>query len=284
MGYPFGKAPLADGTGTTPGDLQRILGAQYMTAGILPNGGLTVSGTTSMAYKVEPGACFMWTSFTARLGMLVPVDGVTVPTSAAPSTGSRIDTVYVDGSGVVRVAAGQSRQPEGVAIARFTVPAGITATTSAQMSIDRDFAIPVGASLGRLSYFHDPATDVAGNVSAMTLGSGRFYLPSDRMIRFDMTHCISAEQDPKTSGGEATVMRWRLVVDGKQTDSTFTTRAEWDQPQTNQLSLTMLLSEGTHTVAYIQDRLKGARFIHRKGGAGGYIGNRFEVWDAGVSR
>ena len=275
MGYPWPKAPLEDGTGTTPTDLQRIVGAQYVSSGILPNGGLTVEGTSGMAYKVNSGACFMWVSSSSRLGMLVPVEGTTVNTIPAPSTGSRIDTVYVDGDGAVRVVQGTTI-PGGVAIARFTVPAGITATTAAQQSLDRHFAIPTGASMGLLHRFHDPASGVAGNTSPMTLGAGRFNLSSDSWVRFDLTHCIGGES------GEATVMRWRVYIDDVL-ETAFTTRAEWTIPQVNHMSFTKQLSEGAHKVHYVQDRLYGARFIHHKGGADAWPGNRFEVWHSGAT-
>ena len=276
MGYPWPKAPLEDGTGTSPTDLQRIVGAQYVSSGILPNGGLTVEGTSGMAYKVNSGACFMWVSSSSRLGMLVPVEGTTVNTIPAPSTGSRIDTVYVDGDGSVRVVQGTTI-PGGVAIARFTVPAGITATTAAQQSLDRHFAIPTGASMGLLHRFHDPASGVAGNVSPVTLGSGRFNLSSDSWVRFDLTHCIGGES------GEATVMRWRVYIDDIL-ETAFTTRAEWTIPQVNHMSFTKQLSEGAHKVHYVQDRFYGARFIHHKGGADAWPGNRFEVWHSGATQ
>lgn len=196
MGHPLGKAPVQVGTiptpeempifeGTTPQDMQRIIGAQYMTSGILPNGGLTVEGTSSMAYKVHGGAAFMWTSSTARLGMLVPVEGTTVNTVPAPSTGTRVDTIYVDGTGAVRVTQ-DAQIPGGVAIARFTVPAGITATTAALQSIDRDYAIPTGASMGRLARWVDPGGGAAG-MGETVRHTERFFLPSDRLLRFDLT-------------------------------------------------------------------------------------------------
>src|SRR5699024_2104580 len=140
----------------------------------------------------------MWTSSSARLGMLVPVDGTTVNTDPAPSTGSRTDTVYVDGGGAVRVVQGTSI-PSGIPIAQFTVPAGITATTSAVQSIDRKFAISTGASMGRLSQWKDPGGDVVG-AAEKTRHVGRFHLPSDRIIRVDITTTIkSSTSSPGTA-------------------------------------------------------------------------------------
>lgn len=283
MGYPWGKAPQADGTGTTSRDMQRIIGAQYVSSGILPNGGLQVTGTSSMAYHVSPGALFMWTSGSERLGMIVPVDETTVNTLPAPATGSRVDTVYVDGLGGVRVTQGTSI-PEGVAIAKFTVAAGITSTAAAQQSVDRNFAIATGASLGRLHYFHDPANGVYGNISPMTLGTGRFTLPSDRLVDFRMTWTASAEPDgadQRTWG----VARWYVHIVGP-TNITFATNWHYEgvHPRTEFLNITHALSEGSYTVHYVQQRMGGARFRHHKGGPDGWLGNRFEVWDAGVSR
>lgn len=193
MGYPWPKANLADGTGAQPQDLQRIIGAQYMNQGVLPNGGLTVEGTSSMAYKVNSGAAFMWASKSSRLGMLIPVGETTVSTDPAPATGSRIDTVYVDDTGAVRVVQGTT-VPNGVAIARFTVPAGITATTAAQQSLDREFAIGTGQSLGRLTRWVDPGGGAA-SMSETVRHSSRFHMPSDRLLRFDLTTTLRSAMD-----------------------------------------------------------------------------------------
>src|SRR5699024_11919831 len=127
MGYPWPLAHTDDGTGTAPLDTQRSIGAPYMSAGVLPNGGLTVEGTSKMEYRVNKGACFMWTSYASRLGMLVPVDETTIQTAAAPSTGKRTDTIYVDGRGGVRVSSNDYILYS-VVLAMFDVLDGINAT------------------------------------------------------------------------------------------------------------------------------------------------------------
>lgn len=281
MTYPWPQAPLVDGTGTTPLDLQRIVGAQYSTSGILPTGGVTVSGTSSMAYKVTAGAVILKT--TAGLGLLYAIEEQTVNTLPAPSTGTRQDRVVMDRNGGVYVTQGGA-PGGGITLGLFTVLAGITSTMAAQQSVDRNFAIPAGASLGLLHRFHDPANNVRGNPAAMTLGNGRFALPSDRLVRFDMTHCISAMQD-KDPDTESAAIRWRVYIDSVL-EVAFTTRATWKNPQTNFMSFSKALSEGAHTVHYIQDQIEGAAtgFMHHKGTAAAYPGNRFEVWDAGVAR
>ena len=196
MGYPLGKAPIKIGEapapetvdilqGTTPADMQRIIGAQYMNNGIIPNGGLSVEGTSSMAYKVNAGVAFMWTSSAAKTGILIPVEETVVETIPAPATGSRQDVIYVDTLGVVHVAQA-STHPTGIQIARFTVPAGITATSAAQQRIDRSFAVPTGGALGRMAHWTDPGGGAA-TMKESTKTVERFVLPSDRLVEIRVT-------------------------------------------------------------------------------------------------
>ena len=270
MGYPWPLAPMEDGTGTTPLDMQRIIGAQHMSAGVLPNGGLTVEGTSSMEYRVNKGACFMWTSYASRLGMLVPVDETTIQTAAAPSTGKRTDTIYVDGRGGVRVTSNASI-PEGVAIAKFEVPAGITATRDAQQSIDRKFAIATGATLGRLATWEAPSgIKITGD--GKTQYSTRFTVPSDRLVRIDLTITV------RSSGGDG-----RAYV-GVSLDGTDFRRAlyfhstpNWD---TYSGSWSHTLSEGIHTVTVWTGKDAGATAVT----AAGATTSQMSLWDMGASR
>lgn len=270
MGYPWPLAPLEDGTGTTSADLQRIVGAQYMNAGVLPNGGLTVSGTSEMAYKVEKGAAFMWTSYASRLGMLVPVDATTVQTAPAPSTGTRTDTIYVDGRGGVHVTQ-SNRIPEGVAIAKFTVPAGITATSSAQMSIDRKFAIATGASLGRLAAWEAPSgVQITGDYK--TQYSTRFVVPSDRLVRVDLT--VTA----RSAGGDG---RCYMGVSLDDTDFRravyLHTTPNW---ATSSGAWSAVLEEGVHDLTVWTGKDSGSTAVT----AAGATTSQVNLWDMGASR
>lgn len=282
MGYPWPKAPQSDGTGTTPTDLQRIVGAQYSTSGILPTGGVTVTGTSGMSYRISAGAVVLKTG--AGLGLLHPVEAQTVTTAPAPATGTRTDRIVMDTAGRITVTQGAA-PAGGITLGLFRVPAGATATSAASQSIDRNYAIPAGASLGLLHKFHDPANGIRGNVDDMQLGTGRFTLPSDRLVRFDMTHCLSAIQE-SSSDQPSVAIRWRVYIDNA-IEYAFTTRVTRAAPQTNFISFTKALSPGAHTVHYIQDQIEGLSgpgWMHHKGTAEGWPGNRFEVWDAGAAR
>lgn len=281
-GYPWPIPPQADGTGAQPRDLQRIMGAQYSTSGILPSGGLEVSGTSSMAYRVSAGAVMLKDG--AGLGIFYPVEAQTVSTLPAPATGSRQDRIVMDRDGLIYVTQGAA-PPGGITLGLYVVPAGITATTSAQQSVDRNFAVAAGASLGPLYRFHDPANGVKGKVEAITLGKGSFDLPADSWVRFDLTHCLSAIQEDNTDQPSAAI-RWRVYIDD-ELELAFTTRVTRAAPQTNFMSFTVELGEGVHKVHYIQDQIEGLSgpgWMHHKGTNQGYPGNRFEVWHVGVAQ
>ena len=293
MVHPWPKAPVkvgeqpAPGTvdvlrGTAPAELQRIVGANWHTSGIKPTGGVKVTGTSSMAYSVSAGSVVLKTE--AGLGLEYAVEAKTVNTVPAPSTGSRQDRVVMDRDGLVYVTQGAA-PAGGITLGLFTVPAGVTSTRSAQQSVDRNFAVPAGASIGMLHRFHDPANGVKGNASPLTLGTGRFSVPSDSWVRFDMTHCLSAIQGSPTDQPSAAI-RWRVYIDDAL-ELAFTTRVTRAAPQTNFMSFTVQMSEGVHKVHYIQDQIEGLSgpgWMHHKGTNQGYPGNRFEVWHVGVAQ
>lgn len=283
MGYPLGKAPVKVGEvptpdtmpvfqGTAPTDMQRIIGARYMASGVLANGGGTVSGTSRMAYRVSPGAAFMWTDFEAKLGIEVPFDGVEVSTSPAPATGSRSDVIYVNSMGEVRVAQGATKAPNGVMLGRFIIPAGVTATQTVAPSVDRDYAILTGSTLGRLARWEDPGGGAAGTAEK-TRFAGRFYLPSDRLVRIDLTSTLKAAS---SSGAMVFIVElqnaagtWRRQLNANFGGSWGTVSATW----------TTGTREGANTIT-----------VKTKGLAGGSwqftstAPTEMSVWDAGVNR
>lgn len=194
MGYSWPTAPDSEGNGTSEDDLRQIVGSQYMNQGILPNGGLTVEGRSDMSYLVNAGAAFMWTSESQRKGVLVPVTTVTVPTEAAPPAGSRTDSIYILRDGVPRVTSG-AVPTTGVLLGQFVISAGVTSTSAGQKTINRQFATPVGATLGRwLWYFHPRGG--TGGPSEQVMYADRFFLPSDRLFRVDLVTTIRSATDP----------------------------------------------------------------------------------------
>lgn len=272
MGHPWPLAPREDGTGTEPTDLQRIVGAQYATQGLLPSGGGRVSGTSSMAFDVEAGAAFMWASGGSRLGILVPFEATTVQTDPAPATGSRTDTVYVDRDGGVRVAIGSAEAQGGVAIARWEVPAGITATTAAAQSIDRDYAISTGASLGRLASWNAPAGP-GSTASGRTYTYGTsFAVPSDRIVRVDLTATLQS-----TSGNTGHV-GFGVVIDGEFVRALSCYYAGWWRTYSG--TWTTELPEGVHDIRVWSQLNEGDGWRTEAGQST----TQMNLWDAGVAQ
>lgn len=288
MGYPLGlptvKVSDTEYKGVTPVGLQRIIGTMFENPGIVPGyRTCNVRPQPSWEYHVDPGAIYMGIDDENRRGVLIPVEGgpITVPPAG---TSNRTDTIWVDKEGAIRVNAGASTfQAPGVVIGRFMVPAGAANLSAATDTISRVYAIPTGASLGVLHQFHDPATGVWGNIAPTTLGQGSFYLPSDRFVKFEMTHCVASEADRES------IIRWRLFIDGVEHEA-FYTHAKGTWPTINQMTLTKRLEQGRHTVHYVQDPVDStSRFFHHKGPlttaqegfVGNFPGNRFEVWDGG---
>jgi len=173
----------------------------YMNAGILPGNRVSsrVEGTTAWSYKVPALTAFMWTSYASRQGVLVPVEAETIPVSAPVGGASRTDTIYIDLAGVVKVAEGKTSAPSGVEIDRMVIPAGATNTRGAVSNWDIKYAIPTGASLGRLAYWAHPGSGTIKKPE-VTHYTKRFYVPSDRLIKLDMGTTLKSAAN---AGGRA---------------------------------------------------------------------------------
>src|SRR5699024_10803493 len=169
---------------------------QYMNQGILPNGGLTVSGRSDMSYLVESGAAFMWTSKSERLGVLVPVETVTIPTEAAPATGSRTDSIYMLRDGIPRVTSG-APPSTGVLLGSFIIGAGVTSTSAGQKTIDREYAIATGTSLGELVHWNGEGIVSWTETMPTQRFAQQFVLPSDRMVRLEHTATLTTPDNAK---------------------------------------------------------------------------------------
>ena len=128
--------------GTTTQDMQRIIAAEYRTAGIIDGCDITTGST--MAYTISAGAVVLDSG--TDMAVKVPVAQQTIPTTPAPATGSRTDTIYVrqmfpteanpDNSSFVGVTSG-SAPSNSVVIDRRTVPAGATGTNATTSIQDR---------------------------------------------------------------------------------------------------------------------------------------------------
>lgn len=271
MGYPFGLAKPADGTGTMPADLQRVIWGLYRADDPLIVKGCEVTGTSSMQYKVAAGVVYIPVG--AQRGILVPVDAATVQTAAAPSTGSRVDVLYVGQDAGVKV--GASAASGSAVLDRRTVMAGTTATTSTTGITDRGYAMLFGASMGMLYNYRDPSPlDSVVNPASHLVCATQVTVPSDRLLDLRVTQTL-------WSASPASMM-WSIYIDnalevnfemGVSTvaESKQVTHSRWLLAGTHQIRLEVRRQTGTGNVLY------------KRGGPSSYNGNRFEVIDLGLS-
>lgn len=285
MGYPIGLAPLGDGTGTEPEDMQRWIWSLYRTDKAALVRGCEVSGMSSMKYKVTAGVIVVPTG--SAQAIAVPIDAVEVNTPAAPSTGSRTDYVYATDDGAVQVG---TSQPSGTALlGKFTVPANITATTAAVSLLgDRLYAPLYGASMGRVAYWQESSADLSEVPRDRTLMTTlTFTTDSDRRMDFalQVSYEMSRAANVNTDGWKMASHTWETWIDGVRRRTVELGVREF--AETIQNRATFDLTAGTHTVQlYRERRLIGGSsgdttVLHRKGGSENWPGTSYTIVDIG---
>ena len=206
MGWPWGLSKPADGPGTTALDMQRILGARWGSAGVIA--GCVLSGTAGMKWQLSGGAVVV--SSGAGLAVEVPVDAQQVAQPAAPASGTRRDWVVVSSLGQVSIV---SVEPtSGTIIASVQVPAGVTATTQIGVELARRQALPVGASLGTIAEWVDPAPEGqdANTTEEVMWEATLPILPTKREIEIEIRQCLAYFGDQAARGG----YQHKLRLDG----------------------------------------------------------------------
>lgn len=249
MGYPIGLPSTQDGSGNwqgmTPLGMQRAIGSSYMNEGIVPGPiPFAVTGTTGWAYEITACTVVAYISTSERRAVLIPIEEASLPVSAAPAGSDRTDTIYVDLEGVVRVAEGTSAPGSGVTLAERTLPAGSVDTRAAIASGDTDYAIPSGASLGRLLHWDGTGITEWTETMPTSRYNGRFVLPTDRVVRIEQTATLTTP-DAATSLPHYAAFTYK--VDG----STWVKRAYFQADPTRQtrtITMGLELPAGPHTL------------------------------------
>lgn len=269
MATGFGIGPDVRGNGTTPEDIQRITSAEYIWAGILNR--CTVTGTTGMSYKVEGGAAVIQVGPAAKVK--VPVFEQTIPTTAAPTVGSRTDIVYVkqnfpatDGDNAVVVGVGQTLPANALELDRFTVPAGVTSTNQCQRVGNPIFARPVGGQFGVLYSYTDTDKTVRGPDYVGKKGAGSFNLWTDSDLDIILTSTIANAAVNDNYGS----VFYRIFVDDKLVR---TIERKYERVwESKDFTTPVTLNKGRHTVHYeVSTRYTPSgqsgqwRVLHREG-------------------
>ena len=285
----FGVDRSADGlSGTSSQDIRRINGALY-PAGIITGCKVTTSAS-DMTYTVAAGVVSIKTA--ADETVLAPVTQTTISTPAAPSTGERVDIVYVKQRFPSIVAEGDANIVVGVAttlpvnaveIKKFTVKAGNANTNAAITTGEQIYSIPYSSSLGVLHYWQNKYQGPI-SVNLIREGHGKFTLPTDRQIQFKYSACISANGASGFDNSKYCEWGYLPNLDGMDT-ILWTTPGLHQAWQTVYFERTINVPAGTHTVNIGSLRKSGpgtALQWHGLQGDGmGRIGAEFIVTDMG---
>lgn len=287
MNWPIGKDRQLDPetgqvVGTTPVDIQTWIWSLYR----LPtsNGaiakGLEVSGTATMAYSIKRGLSILPAG--DRLALAVPTEAIVLQTPEAPSTGTRVDNIYVSNDGVIRVG---TTQPAGTAlIDKREVPAGITATTATTSLLgDRKYSPLYGAAMGELTRWEDPlAFNATVSDARKKVGSLRFTVDSNRTmdIALQVSYDQKASANSSEDTGKAASYVWETWIDGVKRNSIELAVHSWGETKQNRT--TFSISAGTHTVdLYRTRRLTSGGVIVNRGGAQTWPKTSLAIIDVG---
>lgn len=253
----LGKAPDAQGNGLTDLQHRRIIWAYWANQGII--GGCEVEGTSTMSYLVKPGALTITTSADNREAIEVGIQGLTLPTLPAPSSGSRTDYIQVDSDG--KVYCTQSAVAGRFTLDMRTVPAGVTSTTSTTGITDRGYAVASTGMLGVLDRWDEGLGHLLPiPPERQTLATGRFVIPGDRRLKWAIRHSatsagytdpINTAPNPAPTGAYL----YTLTVDGKASKLTFYHSKMWESKNDE---IDFWATAGSHTWSITRELWMGA--------------------------
>lgn len=197
----WGVDPLKSGgvvtASTTAADFRQIQGGLY-TPGLISGGKITRSAS-ALTYTVSAGvAAFPIVTGTNPQTALGPIPAVTVNTTA-PGSGTRVDIIYaqqrlvsVEGDPQIVVGVGTSLPARSVMLDSYIVSSTNTNTNASVKTGNIVYSIPYGASLGRIVNITSMFNTTFNTTAPSTVGSGTFFLPTDRIIQLSLTVSVSA--------------------------------------------------------------------------------------------
>lgn len=280
----WGVDPTLSGStvtsGTTSQDVRKVWGALY-APGIIS--GCTVKTNANMTYTVNGGVVAVQTA-TGEV-VMCPVNTTTIPTAAAPASGTRTDIIWVrqrtptnDNNSEVVVEVGTTLPARAQEIRRYNVPAGITATNAAVATSGIKFSIPYGANLGVLHHWRSTFNGVMNNAMVRE-GVGTIFLPTDRLLRYRYIGSHSAAGAVRFDNSKYCELRVQPSLDGN--DFEWWTSGGLHQAwETVYFETTIEASAGTHTVSMLRGREIGPGSI-QQWNSGVRRGADFYVEDAG---
>lgn len=291
MATGFGLDLDQDNNGTTPDDIQRIIGANWRVAGILS--GAAVEGTATMEYHVFAGAVVLNWGMDQKI--LVPVEETRVPVEPNPGTTTRRDKVYVqqrtpetDGDNLAVVASTTGTlPPRSMLLADYEVPANATSTAEAVDRANRVYTRSVGGQYGQVAKYIDTDSTVHGK-DLVTRGKQQLWFgamwngvaPTDRDLMIHFNSCISAGPNQGTSPEGSVIYKFylnnELVYSVERVFNKY-----WESKN---FTFPVVIEQPSNTIHYTVQWSSGASsWAVRYGGANKAPGDQMIVVDNGVA-
>jgi len=295
-GFPMEQWGTGTKSGTMPEDVRQMVAASYHSYGIISGCEVSTSAT-AMSYAIADGVAVG--SRGASYGaVLSRVPSGTVTTGAAPASGSRIDVIYAmqhdptqgndDGLCVLAIVQGSAgsspAKPDvptgGIELAAYLVPAGITTTAGATAYGNVIYAIPYGASLGRLVHYQNAFDGVSSSGGEWYVeNSSQIFIPTNRLLEFRYARCMNSED-----AGNLGSILVEFMLDGVgfvQTEILASTK--WE---THLFSFLLEVPAGAHTVSVRNRHQSGGSIYYRFSASSSVAGSQltgmtFDVVDRG---
>lgn len=285
MATGYGLLPDAKGNGTTPEDIQLIIGAQYRYEGII-SGVAVAQMSGKLAFQVMEGAVVM--NWGTNQKIMVPVYRQEIPVAANPGTTAVRVKVYVqqqtvaadgDNLAVVKTTTG-ALPARSILLADYEIPPGTTKNTAAAIDrANRIYTRPVGGQYGILHKTIDKDTSWHNTPGVITRGQGRIgVLPTERDVTIHLNSCLTTQDALGT-------VQYKFYVDGALA-ATCERPVDWNYGN-HYFAFPLVLDATSHTFHYtVEGRpqtLGDNQFRIVYGGPNSNTGDMFWVQDNGVA-
>lgn len=209
MSTAFGIRQSPSGVGTSDSDLRHIMAAKWQSRGIVS--GFKTSGQGNLTYRVGAGLAICGRDSTGTDGYVEAwwPGGNTPAVSANNGSQARHDAIWVCAHDITKgdkdnlVTIGVTEDVDSNAIPAYatrvftmTMDAGATTTQNAHVYEAGKYAVPFGASLGPITWIECKQASTndtwIGAGQSKTVCEGQFTVPTDRIVRADLTVCCWA--------------------------------------------------------------------------------------------
>lgn len=290
MATSWGIDPLKDidgivTIGTTADDFRQIQGGLY-SAGLI-SGGVITTSASALTYTVAPGvAAFPIVTTGAPQTVLGPIPAATLTTTAAAAGTTRVDIVYaqqrlvsVEGDPNIVVAIGTSLPARAVLLDSFIVTPTTTNTSTATRNADIKYSIPYGAPRGTPWFSARSTFNGTFNDTHVAAAAGTFYLPSDRMVSFNLSTSLNSSGAVKFDNTKYCEAAYAVYLDNVW-KFTWTTQGLHQAMADYNWEERLTVPSGSHVVRVDRFRSAGPGTPFQRYGQGN-LGLLFEVRDVG---